>query len=67
MCDLCSDDQAVRQKERARLREEAERLDKLAGYYRALSSGVWQPHDQRSKDMASTVRGIVRELVMGWV
>lgn len=67
MCNLCSDDMAVAEKERARLSDQADRLRRLAKSLDNLADGYTKPHGNGVSGIKHTALSLIRDLVEDWV
>jgi len=67
MCQLCSNDKKERDADKARLKEQAERLEKMAAHLRALAAGQIKPHGVYSESYTLIARNAIRYLVEEWM
>jgi hypothetical protein len=67
MCDLCSTDPKEIESARKAQVILAERLERAAAFHRRLAFGTVTPHSNAAADHAVSVRGLIRDLVAGWL
>lgn len=63
MCELCSQDQHVREAAKAQTLSAAQTLDALAENLRRMAHGQIDPHSQQASHVATQARAAVRWLV----
>ncbi len=67
MCDLCSEDEAVRFRERTNLYAEAALMREMARHLENLADGSMKPHTKEAKEGRYKAYRVVRYLVKEYV